>query len=142
MSSSDLPPVLSSTKNEVRDKKGKGSEIAQWEDDLRKSLAEKKAKAAQAPVLSKQQQALVQAQLSKEADVRAKVNEINIKLKRGLCLVESLIETSVDEFRVYISSIVSLLLDGALAKGSLLVGNLALDTYLVCLLVQFSPAMT
>lgn len=142
MSSSDLPPVLSSTKNEVRDKKGKGSEIAQWEDDLRKSLAEKKAKAAQAPVLSKQQQALVQAQLSKEADVRAKVNEINIKLKRGLCLVESLIETSVDEFRVYISSIVSLLLDGALAKGSLLVGNLALDTYLVCLLVRFSPAMT
>ncbi|KAE9398973.1 ARM repeat-containing protein [Gymnopus androsaceus JB14] len=123
--------VLSSTKTEVREKKGKDSEIAQWEDELRKSLAEKKAKAAKTPpALNKQQQALVHAQLSKEAGVRAKVNDINRRLKRGLYFVKSLIETSVDEFRVYISSIVLLLLDGALSKGSLLVGELAFNTYL------------
>ncbi|KAF9059496.1 armadillo-type protein [Rhodocollybia butyracea] len=123
--------VLSSSKGEVRDMKGKDSEINRWEAELRKSLAEKKAKAAKAPpTLNKQQQALVQAQLSKEADIRANVDKISAKLKRGLYLVRSLIDTMVDEFRMYISPIVILLLDGALHKGSLLVGDLAFDTYL------------
>ncbi|KAJ3745026.1 armadillo-type protein [Lentinula detonsa] len=124
--------VLSSTKSDVQYKKGKDSEISKWEDELRKSLAEKKGHAAAktAPTLTKQQQALVQAQLTKEGQVRAKVNDIHSKLIRGLHLVRSLLQTSVDGFRMYISPIVTLLLDGALAKGSLFVGDLAFETYL------------
>ncbi|KAJ3807969.1 armadillo-type protein [Lentinula aff. lateritia] len=122
--------VLSYTKDDVRDKKGKDSEINKWEDELRKSLADKKAKAAKTSTLTKQQQALVQAQVAKESQIRAKVNDVQFKLIRGLYLVRSLIETSVDEFRMYVSPISTLLLDGALAKGYLLVGELAFETYL------------
>lgn len=127
-----LPLVLSLTKEDVRDKKGKDSEINKWEDELRKSLADKKAKAAKTSTLTKQQQALVQAQVAKESQIRAKVNDVHFKLIRGLYLVRSLIETSVDELRMYVSPISTLLLDGALAKGYLLVGELAFETYLVC----------
>ncbi|KAJ3828802.1 translational activator GCN1 [Lentinula raphanica] len=125
--------VLSSTnKADVRDRKGKDSEINKWEDELRKSLAEKKGQAARAPpTLTKQQHALIQAQLAKEGQVRAKVNDIHSKLIRGLHIVQSLLQTSVDEFRMYISPIVTLLLDGALAKGSVFVGDLAFETYLL-----------
>ncbi|KAJ4478479.1 armadillo-type protein [Lentinula aciculospora] len=133
--------VLSSTKGEVQNKKGKDSEIHRWEDELRKSLAEKKAKAANSTLtLSKQQQALVQTQLAKEGLVRTKMKDIHIKLIRGMNLVKSLVETSVDEFRMYISPIVTLLLDGALAKGSLFVGDLAFETYL-CLAQRCSERL-
>lgn len=74
----------------------------------------------------------MQAQVAKESQIRAKVNDVHFKLIRGLYLVRSLMETSVDEFRKYVSPISTLLLDGALAKGYLLVGELAFETYLVC----------
>ncbi|KAJ3902374.1 hypothetical protein F5879DRAFT_1043683 [Lentinula edodes] len=45
--------VISFTKDDVRDKKGKDSEINKWEDELRKSLADKKAKAAKTSTLTK-----------------------------------------------------------------------------------------
>ncbi|TFK45118.1 armadillo-type protein [Crucibulum laeve] len=120
--------VLTSTKGEVRAAKGKGAEIAKWEDDIRKSLANKKA--AGSPVLTKQQQALVQVQLEKEAKIRESVSNLKHNLERGLQLVHSLVVANVEEFQVYISSIVSLLLDGALNRGAFLVGQSAFDTYL------------
>ncbi|EEB98078.1 hypothetical protein MPER_02478 [Moniliophthora perniciosa FA553] len=124
--------VLSNTKGDVQPKKGKGAEIAQWEADLRKSLANKKA--ANTVTLTKQQQSLVNAQLAKEAEVRKRVASIKANLDRGLRLVGSLINASVPEFRVYISTVVTLLLEGALEKGSLLAGEMALETYLVRIL--------
>ncbi|KAM6503034.1 hypothetical protein JOM56_003011 [Amanita muscaria] len=57
-----------SNKTEARTGKGKGSEIAKWEEEVKKSLANKKASGA--VTLTKQQQALVQAQLEKEAAIR------------------------------------------------------------------------
>ncbi|THU98405.1 ARM repeat-containing protein [Dendrothele bispora CBS 962.96] len=122
--------VLSSTKNQRETKKGKDAEIAKWEADVRKTLANKKASAGGTVALTKQQQVLVQEQMSKESDVRKRVNLIKASLDRGLQFISSLINASVPEFRVYISSIVTLLLDGALSRGALLAGDIAFETYL------------
>ena len=135
----DLKPffylVLSSTKGETRPNKGKDYEIAKWEEEIRKSLATKKA----TPVtLSKQQQALIQSQLEKEAKIRRHVQDICANLTRGLHLVRSIVTAGVDEFHSYMTSVLSLLLNGALSRGSFLVGAIAFDTYLVCSSTQYS----
>jgi hypothetical protein len=121
--------VLASRKGEAREKKGKDHEIAQWEDDVRKSLASKKASAA--VTLTKQEQALLKEQLHREALVRQQVFSIKADLERGLRLVRSLVAAEVQEFRSYMSSVAALLLEGALGKGSVLVGQSAFETYLV-----------
>ncbi|KAF8161530.1 armadillo-type protein [Crassisporium funariophilum] len=119
--------VLSSAKGEARPNKGKDYEIAKWEEEIRKSLAAKKS----TPVtLSKQQQALVSGQLEKEAKIRQRVQTIRANLTRGLHIVRSIVAAGVDEFYSYMTSIVSLLLEGALSRGSFLVGSIAFETYL------------
>ncbi|KDR69874.1 hypothetical protein GALMADRAFT_913484 [Galerina marginata CBS 339.88] len=119
--------VLSSSQSDSRPSKGKDYEIAKWEEEIRKSLATKKA----TPIsLTRQQQALVQAQLDKEAKVRQRVQAIQIRLIRGLHFVRSLVAGGVEEFQSHMSSIVSLLLDGALSRGSFLAGPTAFETYL------------
>ena len=110
-------------------KKGKGADITKWEDELRRSLATKKASTQ--PALSKQAQALVQAQLDKEAVVRRHVASLKAHLERALAFIQSMILVNVPELRVYVSPIASLLLQGALAQGSRLVGSAAFDTFIV-----------
>ncbi|KAJ7760500.1 armadillo-type protein [Mycena metata] len=122
--------VLSSTKGEPKaTHKGKDFEIARWEAEVRTAL-ENKRKAGASVALTKPQQALVQAQLAREAIVRQRVESVKADLIRGLAFVRSLVAAGVPEFRVYISSIVGLLLDGALGKGALLAGPAAFETYL------------
>lgn len=120
--------VVSNTKTETRPAKGKDYEIAKWEEEIRKSLASKKSTPA---TLTKQQQALVNAQLEKESRTRQNVNTIQAQLLRGLNFVQSLVAARVDEFHFYMSSLVSLLLDGALGRGSFLTGSTAFETYIV-----------
>jgi hypothetical protein len=97
---------------------------------VRAALEKKKAGAG--VTLTKQQHALVQAQLAREAIVRQRVEGVKAGLVRGLAFVRSLVAAGVTDFRVYISSVAGLLLEGALGKGALLVGALAFETYLVC----------
>lgn len=122
--------VLSSSKDQ-RPTKGKDYEIAKWEAEVRSSLAAKKA----APVtLTKQQETLVKQQLEKEANIRQKVKEIHTHLVRGLHFIRSIVVANVEEMHSYMSPIVTLLLDGALGRGSFLAGAMAFEAYLVCLL--------
>jgi len=123
--------VLASTKGESRDRNGKDYEITKWETDLGKSLSNKKASTPMS--LTKQQQALVQAQLVKESEIRQRVASIKASLEHGLHFVRSLVIADGHEFRSYISSVASLLLDGPLARSSLLVGRSEFETYLVSL---------
>lgn len=81
--------------------------------------------------LTKQQQALVNSQLEKEAKIRQHVAGIKANIERGLQYVRSLVASGVEDFHSYISSITTLLLEGALGRGSILVGRSAFDTYLV-----------
>jgi len=116
-------------KKEVLVEKGKDSELRKWEAELRKSLATKKP--ANAGNLSKQDRALVDTQLAKEAQIRSKVTLVKNRLERGLHLVKSLVAANTKEFHAMISSIASLLLAGAVGRGALLVGSTAFETYVV-----------
>jgi hypothetical protein len=121
--------VISSSKSEDKvQRKGKDADIAKWEADLRKSLANK---SKQPATLTKQQQALVQVQLDKEAVIRQRVTVIASQLVRGLHLIDSLIQSNVAEFKPHISTVLQLLLDSALQRGRYLGADLAYDTYLV-----------
>ncbi|EPQ55338.1 ARM repeat-containing protein [Gloeophyllum trabeum ATCC 11539] len=120
--------VLSNKKDEAPIKKGKGADIAKWEAELRKSLANKKA--VNSGKLSKQDQALVQAQLDKEAVIRHRVTGIKFHLQRGLAFVRSIVAARVDDFRAYVSNVATLLLHGAFDKGVLLCGYEPYHTYL------------
>ncbi|KAI0657693.1 ARM repeat-containing protein [Cubamyces menziesii] len=120
--------VLASKKEDAPVKKGKGYKDAQWEAEVRKSLANKKATAT--GTLSKQDQALVQAQLEKEAVVRERVNALKARLEQGLHLVRSLVEARVEELRAFVAPITALLREGAFGKAVNLVGTASFETYL------------
>lgn len=120
--------VVAATQSDNRPNKGKDYEIARWEEEIRKSLAAKKATGV---TLTKQQQALVHAQLEKESKIRQQVNLIASSLTRGLHFVQSIVNANVEEFQLYMSDLVSLMLSGALKRGSFLAGPLAFETYLV-----------
>ncbi|KZT22524.1 ARM repeat-containing protein [Neolentinus lepideus HHB14362 ss-1] len=120
--------VLSNKKEDAPIKKGKGADIAKWEAELRKSLANKKG--ALSRTMSKQDQALVQAQLEKEAVIRQRVTSIKLHLERGLAFVRSLVSARAEEFRAFISTVASLLLEGAFDKAVLLCGYEPYHTYL------------
>ena len=122
--------VLAGKKQPEPEKKGKGAKDAQWEAEVRKSLANKK-RAAGAPVLSKQDAALVDAQLKKEAAIRERVNTIKARLEGGLRLIESLVSAQVEELKKHLSALVDLLLLGGFGKAVRLVGSTAFDRYLV-----------
>ncbi|KAG1891855.1 uncharacterized protein F5891DRAFT_1209847 [Suillus fuscotomentosus] len=113
--------------DEISARKGKDADIARWEAELRKSLANKKGGATATP--SKQAQALVQAQLDKEEIVRQRVATIKLNLQRGLSYIQSLASINVPELRMYVSFILSLLLEGAMGQGSRLVGSQAFETW-------------
>ena len=81
--------------------------------------------------LSKQQRALVQSQLEKEAAIRQHVVSVKANFDRGLNFIRSLVSANVEEFRSYNFSLASLLVGGALGRGSPLVGEAAFEAYLV-----------
>ncbi|KAG6844943.1 hypothetical protein H0H87_002276 [Tephrocybe sp. NHM501043] len=108
--------------------KGKDSELAKWDEEIRQNIASKKAAATKS--LTKPQQALMNAQLEEEAKVRQRVVGIQANLHRGLQFVQSLVKSGIEQFQDHISLIASLLLEGALGHGSILVGQEAFETYL------------
>ncbi|KAH9944598.1 armadillo-type protein [Amylocystis lapponica] len=120
--------VLANKKIVVPEKKGKGYKDAQWEAEVRMSIASKKG--AGPAALSKQDQALVQAQLEKESVIRQRVAAIKARLERALRLVHSIVAAQVTEFRSYMSSVASLLLDGAFGKAVPLIGEASFERYL------------
>ncbi|KXN82440.1 Translational activator gcn1 [Leucoagaricus sp. SymC.cos] len=119
--------VLSTNKDTSRAVKGKDAQMAKWDEEVRKSLANKK---GNAPALTKQQQALINAQLEKEEQTRQRVVGIKVQLERGLALVKSVIDAGVEEFPPYIAPITKLLLEGVLRSGKALIGQAAFDVYL------------
>lgn len=59
-----------------------------------------------------------------------RVTRIKANLERSLHFIRSVAEAGVDELRLYMGAIASLLVKGSLGKGPQLVGDLALQTYL------------
>ncbi|KAI0800349.1 ARM repeat-containing protein [Fomes fomentarius] len=120
--------VLASKKEETLQKKGKGYKDAQWEAEVRKSLANKKS--ASGTTLSKQDQALIQAQLEKEAAIRQRIVNIKARLEQGLQLVNSLVSAQVEALQTVVAELAALLRDGAFGKAVTLIGQASFETYL------------
>ncbi|EUC57504.1 translational activator GCN1 [Rhizoctonia solani AG-3 Rhs1AP] len=120
--------VLANKKGPVLNNKSKDADIEKWEAEIRKTLESKKA--AGTKTLSKQEQAQVNAQLQKEDAIRSNVQRVKNDMLRGLSLIKSLVAAGIPELSVHVASIAKLLLDGALKKGSVLVGSEAFETYL------------
>ncbi|KDQ20094.1 hypothetical protein BOTBODRAFT_101949 [Botryobasidium botryosum FD-172 SS1] len=118
--------VLAQKKDAPVDRKGKDYDIEKWEAEIRKSLANKK----QTTTLSRQDRALVDAQLKQEAQVRRQVTLLKKRLERGLLFVQSVVQANVEEFHPHIWSIQQLLFTGALSRGTMLLGSLPFDTYI------------
>jgi hypothetical protein len=123
-------------KKDIPVEKGKDAEVRKWEAELRKSLAIKKP--ANAASLSKQDKALVEAQLAKESQIRARVESIKVKLERGLQLIRSIVEANSADFHQFVASVTRLLLAGAIKLQVTLVGDQVFDTYMVSLRPHFS----
>ena len=129
---SNSSSVLANKKPEALNKKGKGYADAKWEAEVRQKLNAKKTQVT----LSKQDQALINEQLLKEAEIRKHVSSIRAKLEHGLELVHSLSSANVAEFRVHAPQIASILLLNAFNKASeALVGDKPFNTFLVRLFV-------
>jgi len=125
--SSNLLSVLTSTKNVVAEK-GKDAELKKWDAETKKALASKKGP----PPLSKQEKALVDAQLAKEQIIRDKVQSVQHTLRRGLAVLRSVLAARVEQLGQYLSSFADCLLSGVLKNGFILVDEEATLAYLVC----------
>lgn len=84
--------------------------------------------------MSKQDQALVDAQLQKEGQIRARVNDVKARLERGLNVIHSLSAAGVSEMSSYLSAIADALLKGFTTTAVALVGYALFERYLVCAL--------
>lgn len=60
-----------------------------------------------------------------------RVTALAAQLRRGLLLIESLVQANVAEFKAHLSTVIDILLEGALLRGRDLIGNGAYDTFLV-----------
>lgn len=110
------------------DKKGKGYADAKWEAEVRQKLNSKKTQTK----LSKQDQALVNEQLLKEAEIRKHVSGVRAKLEHGLELAHSLSSANVAEFRAYAPQVASIILLNVFNEASeTLVGDKPFNTFLV-----------
>ena len=125
---SHLNSVLANKKGGSTVEKGKDAKIKQWEDELRKSLAQKK---AATPTLSKQDKALVDAQLEKEEAVRVKLRSTQKNIKDGLSIIKAILASRTEQSERSLHILASLLMRGVVQLGAPLVGAEAILTYLV-----------
>lgn len=74
---------------------------------------------------------MVEAQQAKEAEIRKRVSSIQQRLLRGLHVISALVASEVEEFRVHIASVATVLLEGVLPRAGTLIGDRGFETYLV-----------
>lgn len=83
--------VLDSKKKTVEDKNSKDYETRKWEESLRKEVSKKNQPLKK---LSKEEQAVVNEQLSKESAIRKNVHDKYSSLYRGISLIDALSKNS------------------------------------------------
>jgi hypothetical protein len=93
---SDIPyvDVLALAKPKQVASKGKDQAIQKWEDDVRKSLQSKGSASGKA--MTKPEKALVESQLRKEADIRAAMQSTFDRIRIGLSLIDTLLQSGLD----------------------------------------------
>lgn len=124
MLSKDNKPV-------VENKNRKDYADQKWDQEVRASLAAKKAAAPGGVKLSKADQALVDAQKAKEAEVRQRIATLQAQLKRGIELVAALVASNAESVERHAGDMAKAMLSTVFGRGSFLVDERAFDVFLV-----------
>ncbi|ODQ53263.1 ARM repeat-containing protein [Saitoella complicata NRRL Y-17804] len=120
--------VLDKSKKEINKGNTKDYETAKWEAELRAQIAQKKTEKK----LTKEEQILVNQQLAKEKEIRAKVQDVYVTVRRGLGIIKTLASSKIVGAAAWMGSAIESLLGPALQQVGLIVGDEAVLTYLEC----------
>lgn len=107
--------------------KGKGAETARWEAELRAQLASKKGERK----LTGEEKARVEEQLEKERVVRRRVEDVKLRLSRGIGVVRCLAEGPPTMVELWMGRCVRALLKAMEAGAGLVVGDEGVKAFLV-----------
>ncbi|WWC90100.1 uncharacterized protein L201_005033 [Kwoniella dendrophila CBS 6074] len=111
------------------DKNRKNYATEKWEQEIRDSLAKKKSTQVGGK-LSKQDQALVNAQVAKEAETRTQIVTVQGQLTRGVEFVSALTKSLSEETNKHIDEMAKLLLASVFSSGNFLVDNRAFEVFI------------
>ncbi|CEG70748.1 hypothetical protein RMATCC62417_06588 [Rhizopus microsporus] len=114
-------------KTESRNTNRKNKTDEEWEEELRAELAKKKGLTQK---LTKEEQAAVNAQLKKEAEIRERVQQSYEKISLGLGVVCSIIAGNSSGAEEYLIDIERMLLEAGKGRVGLLVDDMLVNTYL------------
>ncbi|SMR56256.1 unnamed protein product [Zymoseptoria tritici ST99CH_3D1] len=110
-------------------KNDKDYDTLKWEQELRAQLAQKK---GQTKKLTADEQAKVNAQLTKESAIRKSIAEVDSRLRRGIGMIGALSTGPPTEAESWFGPSVKLLFEVIQAGASLILGDAASLGYLQC----------
>ncbi|KAF2158029.1 ARM repeat-containing protein [Myriangium duriaei CBS 260.36] len=110
-------------------KNNKDYDTLKWEAELREQLAKKKGSVKK---LTKDEQAKVNAQLSKESDIRKLVSSVVDKLQRGSGIIRALVNGPPTDVDAWFGKCVQQLFDAIVAGAGSFVGESIAETYMQC----------
>ncbi|KAL6898113.1 armadillo-type protein [Trichoderma evansii] len=116
-------------KEDIPNKNTKDYDIMKWEKELRAQLEEKKGPQRK---LTAEETSKVNAQLKKEAQIRASVQAIEARLYRGVGIVHSLAAGPPTDATLWLGSGIKSLLAVMEAGASLIIGDTASKVYIAC----------
>lgn len=119
--------VLAKKSQTVPNKNTKDYDTLKWEEDLRNQLAQKKGLQKK---LTADEQAKVNAQLKKEAEIRHSVQQVEARLLRGIGIIQSLVSGPPTDAGLWLGPSVTALLEAMEAGACLIVGKAAPSAYL------------
>ncbi|KAK5115542.1 hypothetical protein LTR62_001201 [Meristemomyces frigidus] len=110
-------------------KNTKDYETLKWEEELRTQISQKRGLARK---LTAEEQAKINAQLSKESEIRSRVSSIDSRLRRGVGMISALATGPPTEAEAWFGPAVKLLFEVIHAGAGLIVGDVAALGYLKC----------
>ncbi|PSK56762.1 hypothetical protein B9Z65_6386 [Elsinoe australis] len=110
-------------------KNSKDYDTLKWEAEFREQLAKKK---GQIKKLTKEEQAKVDAQLAKEAEIRSQVAGVVAKIQRGAGIVQALVQGPPTEVEAWFGKCTQQLFDIIVAGAGLFVGESVAQIYMQC----------
>ncbi|KAI1428707.1 armadillo-type protein [Xylaria sp. FL1777] len=119
--------VLAKKSQTVPNKNTKDYDTLKWEEDLRNQLAQKKGLQKK---LTADEQAKVNAQLKKEAEIRHSVQQVEARLMRGLGIIQSLASGPPTDPSRWLGPSITALLKAMESGACLIVGKTAPSAYL------------
>ncbi|KAG0125489.1 armadillo-type protein [Tuber indicum] len=119
--------VLSKPNASVRQEKSKDADTLKWEAELRAQLAQKKGAERK---LTADEKTRVGEQVAKEAVVRKNVEEVNLKLSRGIGIIRCLAEGPPTAVEMWMGAAVSAALKVMEAGAGLVIGDSGVKAYL------------